>query len=225
MAASSASDSVLTAKEVSLWFPDAEQKNQFMGLWVDATIFTGQYAPDEWAHVSWRAVCDSLREMQDDFDFAVLTLEKYILQMKERPPRETHARPKMAKRQKLGTTNFAHQCEPAAVAAEAQPLAAAQHAAPGADVVAASAACDQNETNLSPESSHDHSQQHPSSRDLGGKQSIATATLTQARRTRLRKPGKQFTDRQEKFRALLIEMTSSLQAIKTRKVYARFREI
>ena len=65
MAASSASDSVLTAKEVSLWFPDAEQKNQFMGLWVDATIFTGQYAPDEWAHVSWRAVCDSLREMQD----------------------------------------------------------------------------------------------------------------------------------------------------------------
>ena len=161
MAASSASDSVLTAKDVSLWFTDAEQKKQIMGLWANATITTGQYAPDEWAHVSWRALCDSLRVMPD-FEFAVLTLEMYIQRMKERPPRETHARSKVLKRQKLATTTNVHQCEPAAVPAEAQPLAAGEHAAPSAAVVAASAACDQTVTNLLSESTaagHDHSQQ------------------------------------------------------------------
>ena len=118
--------------------------------------------------------------------------------MKERPPRETHARSKVLKRQKLATTTNVHQCEPAAVAAEAQPLAAGEHAAPGAAVVAASAACDQTVPNLLSESTaagHDHSQQRPRSRDLGGKKSkIATAaTLMQARRRR--RPGREFIDR------------------------------
>ena len=118
--------------------------------------------------------------------------------MKERQPRETHAPRKKFKKQKVGTATRAHQVEPAAVAAEAQPLAAGQHAAPGAAVDAAPAACDQTETNLLSESTaagHDHSQQRPRSRDLGGKKSkIATAaTLMQARRRR--RPGREFIDR------------------------------
>ena len=46
----------------------------------------------------------------------------------------------------------------------------------------------------------------------------------QARRRRNRRPGPQFTDRQNKFRELLVEMTSSFKPIKTKEVYAAFRE-
>ena len=166
-----------------------------MPVWMKVVIHKAQYEPGEWVHATWAVFCESLRGMSSDFDYVFTALETHLQEMQARPPRQTDARPKIAKRQKVGTTNPAHQCEPAAVATEAQPLAAGEHAAPGAAVVAASAACDQNETNLSPESSHDHSQQRPRSRDLGGKKSkIATAaTLMQARRRR--RPGREFIDR------------------------------
>ena len=91
MAASSASDSVLTAKEVSLWFPDAEKKQRLMKLWMGASCAAAQYAPDEWAARSWTALCASLREMSEFYEFVVGALEEHIKEMKTRPPRETHA--------------------------------------------------------------------------------------------------------------------------------------
>ena len=207
MAASSASDSGLTANEVSLWFPDAEQKLRLMKLWMDASYATAQYASDEWAARGWTALCASLRTMSGFYDFVVCALEQHIEQMKTRPPRETHAPRKSATKQKLGTTNPAHQCEPAAVAAEAQPLAAGGEQA--ARDAAAPAAYVQNEPNSeSASAGHDHS-----------KSKIATtAPLMQARRGR--KPGKESMDLKKTFMELLVEMTSSLKPVKTREVYA-----
>ena len=201
-----------------------------MQVWMKVVIHKAQYEPGEWVHATWAVFCESLRGMASEFDYVFTALETHLQEMQARPPRQTDARPKItkrqkiAKRQKVGTTNPAHQCEPAAVATEAQPLAAGEHAAPGA---AAPAACDQ--TGPNPESAaagHDHSQQRPSSRDLGGKKSkiATTAPLMQARRRRNRKPGMQFTDRRNKFRELLVEMTSSLKPVKTREVYASFRK-
>ena len=211
MAASSASDSGLTANEVSLWFPEAEQKLRLMKLWMDASYATAQYASDEWAARGWTALCASLRTMSGFYDFVVCALEQHIEQMKTRPPRETHAPRKSATKQKLGTTNPAHQCEPAAVAAEAQPLAAGGEQA--ARDAAAPAAYVQNEPNSeSASAGHDHS-----------KSKIATtAPLMQARRGR--KPGKESMDLKKTFMELLVEMTSSFKPVRTREVYASFRK-
>ena len=191
MAASSASDSGLTAKEVSLWFPDAEQKLRLMKLWMGASYATAQYAPDEWAHASWTALCASLREMSEFYDFVVGALEDHNEQMKKRPPRETHARSKVLKKQKRATTTDVHQREPTPTA------------------------CGQNAIHPQPESAaadHDQSQQPGASLDAScGYKCIPNASpLAQARgesSVKKRKSREDFTIRLEKFKEHLLQKT------------------
>jgi hypothetical protein len=227
MAASSASDSGLTAKDICQWFTEAEQKRRIMPVWMKVVVQKAQYGPGEWVHATWANLCELLREMKFDFDFVLAALKTHLQEMQALPPQQTNAPRKAAKTKQASQTNTSVQrVEIAVVSAEAPQLAAGQGAEP-VSAVNPAAACDQDKNHLQPNSAaagQFHSEKPEAIRCSYGS-ILSGGPLAQARdgKTR-RRPRWDFALRLERFKEHLVRVTSTMQPVRMRDLYESFRE-
>ena len=227
MAASSASDSGLTAKDISQWFTEAEQKRRIMPVWMKVVVQKAQYGPGEWVHATWANLCELLREMKFDFDFVLAALKTHLQEMQALPPQQTNAPRKAAKTKQASQTNTSVQrVEIAVVSAEAPQLAAGQGAEP-VSAVNPAAACDQDKNHLQPNSAaagQFHSEKPEAIRCSYGS-ILSGGPLAQARDGKARrKPRRDFAMRLERFKEHLVRVTSTMQPVRMRDLYDSFRD-